>query len=137
MQFVIFKPLSHCFEETIWFDVKASFPSRPESRLIRWYNYLFLQEFSWIENYKLNGLRRNIQCAESDHIWSFLFNIFHIGIEYSNLLCKSSLSVHILKRWYRKVQNSTPFFTQWLLLGDNWFNWIIGYSTGLWVPPSF
>ena len=37
-QFVIFKPLSYCFEEAIGFDVKASFASRPESRLIRWYN---------------------------------------------------------------------------------------------------
>ena len=34
-QFVILKPLSYCFEETIGFDVKASFASRPESRLIR------------------------------------------------------------------------------------------------------
>ena len=34
-QFVIFKPLSYCFEERIGFDVKASFASRPESRLIR------------------------------------------------------------------------------------------------------
>ena len=32
-QFVIFKPLSYCFEETIRFDVKASFVSRPMSRL--------------------------------------------------------------------------------------------------------
>ena len=37
-QFVIFKPLSYCFEETIGFDVKASFASRPVSRLIRWCN---------------------------------------------------------------------------------------------------
>ena len=37
IQFVIFKPL-YCFEETIGFDVKASFTSRPESRLIRRYN---------------------------------------------------------------------------------------------------
>ena len=37
-QFVIFKPVSYCFEETVGFDVKASFASRPESRLIRWYN---------------------------------------------------------------------------------------------------
>ena len=28
-QFVIFKPLSYCFKETIGFDVKASFASRP------------------------------------------------------------------------------------------------------------
>ena len=34
-QFVIFKPLSYCFEETIGFDVKSSFVSRPVSRLIR------------------------------------------------------------------------------------------------------
>ena len=32
--FVIFKPLSYCFQETIGFDVKASFASRPVSRLI-------------------------------------------------------------------------------------------------------
>ena len=37
-QFVIFKPLSYYFEETIGFDVKASFIGRPMSRLIRWYN---------------------------------------------------------------------------------------------------
>ena len=30
-----FKPPSYCFEETIGFDVKTSFASRPESRLIR------------------------------------------------------------------------------------------------------
>ena len=35
IQFVIFKPLSYCFKETIGFDVKASFTSRPMSRLIR------------------------------------------------------------------------------------------------------
>ena len=34
-QFVIFKPVSYGFEETIGFDVKASFASRPRSRLIR------------------------------------------------------------------------------------------------------
>ena len=38
MQFVIFKPSSYCFEETIEFDVKVLFASRPVSRLIRWYN---------------------------------------------------------------------------------------------------
>ena len=34
-QFLIFKPLSYCFEETIGFDVKTSFASCPLSRLIR------------------------------------------------------------------------------------------------------
>ena len=34
-QFVIFKPLGHCFEETIGFDVKTSFASCPVSLLIR------------------------------------------------------------------------------------------------------
>ena len=33
-QFAFFKPLSYCFEETIGFDVKVSFASRPVSRLI-------------------------------------------------------------------------------------------------------
>ena len=34
-QFVIFKPLGYCFEETIGFDVKTSFASRLVSRLTR------------------------------------------------------------------------------------------------------
>ena len=38
IQFVILKALSHCFEETIGFDIKTSFASRPLSRLIRRYN---------------------------------------------------------------------------------------------------
>ena len=38
IQFVIFKPLSCCLKETIGFDVKASFTSRPVPRLISWYN---------------------------------------------------------------------------------------------------
>ena len=38
IQFVIFNPLSYYFEGTIGFNVNASFPSRPVSRLIRWYN---------------------------------------------------------------------------------------------------
>ena len=37
-QSIIFKLVSYCFEETIGFEVKASFVSRPISRLIRWYN---------------------------------------------------------------------------------------------------
>ena len=36
--FLLFKRLSYCFEETIGFDVKASFASRPVSRQIRFYN---------------------------------------------------------------------------------------------------
>ena len=44
-QFVIFKPLlSYCFEETIGFDIKASFTSRPVSRLISWYNNQVIQQ---------------------------------------------------------------------------------------------
>ena len=37
-QFVIFKPLSYCFEEAIGFDVKTSFANRSVVRLISWYN---------------------------------------------------------------------------------------------------
>ena len=60
LQFLIFNPLSYCFEEIIGFGVKASFGSRPVSRLIRWYkkrisrkSYSIPRDFSWIENYKL------------------------------------------------------------------------------------
>ena len=35
MQFVVFKPLSYCFEETIGFDVKALFARPPVPRLIK------------------------------------------------------------------------------------------------------
>ena len=63
-QFVIFKPLSYCFEETIGFGIKASFASRSVSRIIRWYkkpgdikkefgDFTVPRDFSWIENYKL------------------------------------------------------------------------------------
>ena len=37
-QFVIFNHISYCFEATVGFDVKASFSSRPEPRLIRRYS---------------------------------------------------------------------------------------------------
>ena len=37
-QFLLFKPLHYCFQETIGFNVKALFTSRPASRLIRFYN---------------------------------------------------------------------------------------------------
>ena len=46
-QFVIFKPLSYCFEDTIGFDVNTSFASRPVSRLISWYN----NQVMWQKNF--------------------------------------------------------------------------------------
>ena len=58
-QFVIFIPLSYCFEKTIAFDVKALFARRPVSQLIKpgEYNKRILgkdysapRDFSWIEN---------------------------------------------------------------------------------------
>ena len=38
LQFVTFKPLSYCFQETKGFNVKVSFASRSVLRLIRWCN---------------------------------------------------------------------------------------------------
>ena len=38
IQFVIIKALSYFFEDTIGFDVKVSFASRPVSCLVRWYS---------------------------------------------------------------------------------------------------
>ena len=37
IEFVIFKPQSYCFRQTIVFDIKTSYASRPLSRLIRLY----------------------------------------------------------------------------------------------------
>ena len=100
IQFVIFKPLSYCFEETIWFDVKASFASRPLSRLVRWYNkiifrkgYSVPRDFSWTANYKLylswtrqilttrrpGGEENLIWSKENKNFWwhDFRRSIFH------------------------------------------------------------
>ena len=104
-QFVIFKPLSYCFEETIWFNGKASFASRPVSRLInwlgdttRWYNkrilikgYSVPLDFSWIENYKLSSFFEVLRLF----IWfGALFQAFcAFRAELSK--CHSSLSMSI------------------------------------------
>ena len=60
-QLLSFKPLSYCFEETIGFDVMASFARRPVLRLIKSGDitkclikgYSVPRDFSWIQNYKL------------------------------------------------------------------------------------
>ena len=69
--FCKWKPLSHCFEETVGFDVKASLASCLVSRLIRWHNkrimrkgYSLPRGFSWIENVKVN-----LACRRKNH-WS-------------------------------------------------------------------
>ena len=65
MQFVIFKPLSYCFEETIGRKSLVCKSSNVASNQViwqtRWYNkrilkkgYSVPRDFSWIENYKLN-----------------------------------------------------------------------------------
>ena len=74
-QFVIFNPLSYCFEEMIGFDVKALFASRPVSRLtgditrpdeittkfwILRKRYSVPRDFSWIDNYKLIYWRQRL-----------------------------------------------------------------------------
>ena len=103
-QFVIFKPLSYCFGEIIGFDIKASFVSRPVSRLIRWYNkrisrkgHSVPRDFSWIENYKLiikslyydiNEL--NGKLNESQSIFKKTFSLMQLNI--------SSLQYHLDKR---------------------------------------
>ena len=86
-QFVIFKPLSYCFEETIGFDVKASFASRPVLRLIRWYNQRILRKdyrvprnFSWIENYKLFLLQIKTHMSGSKTVCGFSILLILKGI---------------------------------------------------------
>ena len=56
-KFVIFKPLSYYFEETVQSGVKASFARRLVSCLIKLgrilrKGYSIPRDFSWIENYK-------------------------------------------------------------------------------------
>ena len=56
IQFVVFKPLSYYYEETIGFDVKASFGMPPgvasnQTRILR-KGYSVQRDFSWTENYK-------------------------------------------------------------------------------------
>ena len=107
LQFVIFKWLSHCFEETIGFDVKASFASRPLSHLIRWYNktrwsnkrilikgYSVPWDFSWIENYKL--------------FFFFFFHWFEWIISY---LIGSFWPIHGFCPLYHIVPTSVKHFT--------------------------
>ena len=55
-QFVIFKQLIYYFKETIGFDVRASFASRPESRLMRWHYKLgdITKEF-WLKVIHFHG----------------------------------------------------------------------------------
>ena len=56
-RFLMFKPLSYYFKETIGFDVKASLTKGPLSGLIKpgdiIKSYSVPWDFSWTENYKL------------------------------------------------------------------------------------
>ena len=94
-QFVIFKPLSYCFSETIGFDVKASFASRPMlrlitvwnfdvktlyasrpvSRLIRWYTSDITKEFWEKATFSSMGLFMDWQ-LKTDQVISF-YTIFN------------------------------------------------------------
>ena len=94
-QFVIFKPLNYCFEETIGFYLKASFASLPLSRLIRWYNKpghiikklldkaSVPRDFSWIENYKLiSGFHLRPSSSNNNHLLKRLFDSLCSGKRY-------------------------------------------------------
>ena len=100
IQFVIFKPLSYCFKETIWFEVKASLASRPMSRLISWYNNQVIKQKNFDKrlfsstglfmDWKLQtGIENSSTVAENWHmIYFFLFTfcLFSFAIAYF-LLC--------------------------------------------------
>ena len=79
LQFVIFKLLSYCFEETIEFDVKASFPSRLVSRLIRWYNKPgdITKEF-WQKTIQFHGTFHELKitnCLQHLRLWTDFLNM--------------------------------------------------------------
>ena len=82
IQFVIFKPLSYCFEEAIGFDLKASFASRPMLRLISWYSkpgditkeywekaIQFRGNFHWL---KITNWTTNFEALDSRYLRAFL-----------------------------------------------------------------
>ena len=93
-QFAIFKPLSYCFKETIAFDVKASFASRPLSRLIRWYNHNrpddITKEF-WEKDSQFHGNFHGLKITN----WNK--QVFLENIEFLN---------HPLKNWKLHHPNS-------------------------------
>ena len=72
VQFVIFKPLSYCFKETIGFDVKALFTTRPVLRLIRWYNKPgdTTKEF-WEKGIQFRGTFHGLKITNSHSVTSF------------------------------------------------------------------
>ena len=87
IQFVIFKPLSYCFKETIWFEVKASLASRPMSRLISWYNNQVIKQKNFDKrlfsstglfmDWKLQtGIENSSTVAENWHMIYFFFLLF-------------------------------------------------------------
>ena len=113
-QRVVFNLLSYCFEGTTGFDVKASFASRPVSRLIRWYNkkimikiYSVSRDFTWIEitNCSLNC--RYFRRVVSQHFvsWNKLLLIEkHIKLSRWTLLC---LKFFVIRN--RKIFKGGPF----------------------------
>ena len=73
-QFVIFKPLSYCFEETVGFVVKIWFAGRPVSHLIRWYSKpgVITKEF-WEKAIQFHGTFHGLKITS----W-FVFAEIHI-----------------------------------------------------------
>ena len=71
---MILKLLNYCFEERIWFDVKASFASRPLSHLIWWYNKPGdLAKKFWEEAIQFHGTCHGLKitnCWERSIIWN-------------------------------------------------------------------
>ena len=103
IQFVIFKPLSYCFKETIWFEVKASLASRPMSRLISWYNNQVIKQKNFDKrlfsstglfmDWKLQtGIENSSTVAENWHmIYFFLFTFVYFLLLLPIFCCVFSL----------------------------------------------
>ena len=75
-QFVIFKPLSYCFKETIiGFDKKALLAIHPVLRLIRWYNKPgdITKEF-WEKAVEFHGTFHGLKIANCKHLYIWLEN---------------------------------------------------------------
>ena len=122
-QFVIFKPCSYCFVETIWFDLKASFASRSVSRLISWYNKPgdIIKEL-WEKVIQFHGTFHGLKITNCNvSLWNqykyIVFNIFtyRILIISYKITGISNEKINALTIYKILCQNFTIFYRQGLI----------------------
>ena len=98
-QFAIFKQLSCCFEETIGFDVKASFASRPVLHLISWYNNQVIQQNNFVKKlFSSTGLFIVWKLQTVMALFFFFFSGWVFSLSwFERIFSFSSLSLYFIK----------------------------------------